>query len=166
MAPQGLAVRIGAFGLWLMASTISAARGALYDRLVTAAANGASPLFGVQISWGDPLSYEEQEVVALGGVSDPTADLDTLGGGHIEESYTILVPWKVHGPEDDARTVDARGYAIAGGIQAVVDADRTFGDVVLLAVADGGRSDKGAEPAQGGGFVIFGTSNVTCLGTP
>lgn len=149
-----------------MPSTISAARTALYNLLAAAAASGSgTALAGVQVSWGNPLNYEEQEVVALGGTSDPTADTDTLGS-HLDESYVIEVPWKAHNPSGTAQGVDERGYDMAEAIQAVVSSNVDLGGVVLKAIANGGRSENGAQPAEGGGFVIFGTTSVVCMGTP
>lgn len=140
-----------------MASSISAARAALHDRLAASAG-----LVGVQVVFGVPDAYEEQEVVAMLGVGPTDEDPATLGRPTTDERFTIRVACKVHDPA--AKTgaqVDARCFAIADVIREVVADNRTLGGVVVMAGVSGQDSD-GAVPAKGGGWVCFNTVSIAC----
>jgi hypothetical protein len=142
-----------------MASPISAARSALYTLLVAATATG-QPLENVQVVWGDPMAYEEQEVVSLAGATGATVQRSGMGGGR-DDNYDIVVRWKAHNPAGDAQTVDGRGWDLAEAIETIVDNNRTLSNTVLTAAAVS-ESENGAQSAEGGGWVIFGTTIVAC----
>jgi hypothetical protein len=137
-----------------VASTISAARGALYDLLAAAAG-----LSGVQVTFGMPSAYEEQEVVALMGVEAPDEEPAVIGGARPrDEVFTIVVAVKAHDPAaDTAQTVDARCWALADEVREVVYANQTLSG----ALSQPGwarivsQTSAGAMPAEGGGWVAF-----------
>ncbi len=64
-----------------MASSISAARAALFARLAAADA-----LAGVQVTYGAPADHEDPEVVALLGVRDPDEEAAAMGAGRKDET--------------------------------------------------------------------------------
>lgn len=135
-----------------MASTIAAARQALYYLLV------AEPLLaGVQISYGAPANHEEPEVVALLGVRNITEEPEQLGMIRKEETYLLDVGVKAHSRTADAATTDARGFAIAEAVRGVAGTTRTnitlSGTVRTAMVVN--EETEGVQPAEGGGWVIF-----------
>lgn len=150
-----------------MASTISAARVALFNKLEQAAAGGGV-LSDVQISWGDPLAYEEQEVVALLGISAPDEVPASLGNLSRDESYGIEVRIKVYGPEDDAATVDGRAFAMADAVRSVVNVQPpTLSGTVRFAQVTSQRCDAGVQPVlnESGsqtGWICFIDMTVGC----
>lgn len=148
-----------------MGSTISAARAAVYAKLVAHASLGAD---GVQVVYGVPDAYEEQEVVALLGTVDTDEEAATVGPGNKDETYDILVGVKVHKPEGTAAEVDARGYALADAVAAAVEgaSDYTLNGSVLWALTGGPRTPDrlGTRPAQGGGWVLFLEVPIRCKG--
>ncbi len=140
-----------------MSSSISAARQALFARL-----DAADTLGSAQITFGPPAEYEEQEVVALLGVQDPREEPAAIGQLMKEEEYDLEVGVKVHDPAGDAADVDARGFALADAVCALLEpADRNLtldGTVRTALVAS--MTTNGAMPAEGpdgtaAGWVIF-----------
>jgi hypothetical protein len=141
-----------------MASSISAARAALYDML-----SASSLLNGVQVTYGAPDAHEEPEVVALLGVRDPDEEPAALGYGRKEETYQLEVGVKVHKRDGSAAEVDVRAYALA---DAVADAIEGGGDYTLNGSVDwayvAGPLGVGAQAAEGGGWLCFLVVLVTC----
>ena len=123
------------------------------------------------VKFGYPLGYEEQEVVALGGVEDTSEEPAALGGQRHEETYTLLVEIKVYDPAGEADDVDQRGWALADEVREVVntttDADRNLKGAVRWARV-GALVSQGAVPARlatdtlAAGWVIFITVRVVC----
>lgn len=150
-----------------MASTISTARQNLYALLAAHHWPGEQP----QVVYGYPLGYEEQEVVALGGVEDASEDPAALGGQRHEETYVLLVEIKVYDAAGDADEVDRRGWQLADEVRSVVntttEGDRNLRGAVRWARI-GAQVSPGAVPAQSGpesaaeGWVIFITVRVVC----
>lgn len=146
-----------------MPSSISAARAALYAKLQAHASLGAG---GLQVVYGPPDAYEEQEVISLLGTVDTDEEAITLGPGNKDETYDILVGIKAHNPAGTAAEVDARGYAIADAVAGAVEADQnyTLNGTVLWAFAGGPRTPNrlGVLPAKGGGWVLFLEVPIRC----
>lgn len=145
-----------------MSTTAGTARVNLHT-LLTADATVVSD--GVQVTYGPPEAYEEQEVIALGGVETSDEDDAVIGGpAPRDETYVLLLRVKAHGPDDTAAEVDARGFALAERVRAVVYADRTIGGAMGSAgwARVSSITTEGVFPAEGGGFVIFLTVRVLC----
>jgi hypothetical protein len=154
-----------------MSSTISAARQALYSMLAAAAADNTSGLYGVQVAWGDPLAYEEQQIVCMRGVANSTETPADIGDYAHGERYQIELTVMYLDPAGDAQTVDTGANAIADAVGKVVSTKATPPAVGMLAgtvqwafVAS--RPSPGAQPAQGGGWVCFVDLSVACAGMP
>lgn len=144
-----------------MASTISAARAALYALLAANTYPGAVP----QVTFGLPAAYEEPEVVALLGVEAPEEAPAVIGGPKPrEERFTLVVAVKAHDPAGTAGTVDARGWVLMDEVREVVYANQTLSGALTApgwARIESQTSD-GAQPAEGGGWVLFGQVRVAC----
>lgn len=144
-----------------MASTISAARAALFALLTANTYPGAAP----QVTFGPPDAYEEPEVVALLGVEAPDEEPAVIGGPKPrEERFVIVVAVKAHDPAGTAQAVDLRGWALADEVREVVYANQTLSGALSApgwARIESQTSD-GAQPAEGGGFVCFVTVRVAC----
>ncbi len=141
-----------------MASSISAARAALFARLAAADA-----LAGVQVTYGAPADHEDPEVVALLGVRDPDEEAAAMGAGRKDETYQLEVGVKVHDRGGEAADVDARAYALADAVAEAVEGtgDYTLGGTVMWAFVTS-TVGVGAQAAEGGGWVCFLTVLVTC----
>lgn len=144
-----------------MASTITATRTNLHAALTAAFSGAGQP----QVAFGAPDAYEEQEVVAMLGVETSDEDDAVLGGARPrDESFTIVVAVKVHGPEDDAATVDARGWEIADEVRSLVYEDRTIGGALdptgWARVAS--QTSEGAQAVENAGWVIYIEVRVLC----
>jgi hypothetical protein len=141
-----------------MASSISAARAALYDML-----SASSLLNGVQVTYGAPDAHEDPEVVALLGVRDPDEEPAALGYGRKEETYQLEVGVKSHKRDGSAAEVDTRAYELADAIADTVEGsgNYTLNSTVDWAYVAGGIG-VGAQSAEGGGWVCFLTVLVTC----
>lgn len=144
-----------------MASAISDTRTNLHAALLSRFSGAGEP----QVTFGAPDAYEEQEVVALLGVEAGDEDDAVLGGARPrEESFVLVVAVKVHGPEDDAATVDARGWEIADGVRAEVYDDRTIGGALSptgwARVAS--QTSEGAQAVENAGWVIYIEVRVLC----
>lgn len=151
-----------------MASSIGAARLALYDMLVDATWPTTTP----QITFGAPAAYEEAEVVALTGVESESEEPAVIGGSRPrDETFVLVVTCKVHDPAaDTGQTVDARGFALMDVVRATVYADPALDGALSApgwASISSQRSD-GAVPAQGervgttAGWVLFGEVRIAC----
>lgn len=134
-----------------MASTIAAARVALYDLLVAASWPAPKP----QITFGRPDAYEDQQVVALLGIQDPDEDFAALGAQRHAESYLLEVGVKAHDPGATAQVVDTRAFGYADTVRGVVNANPTFPPDAVLPTLVTSQTSDGAEPADGGGWVCF-----------
>lgn len=145
-----------------MASTISAARAALHALLAANTYPGAVP----QVTFGRPDVYEEPEVIALLGVEAPDEEPAVIGGPKPrEERFTIVVAVKAHDPAGTAATVDARGWALMDEVREVVYANQTLSGALSApgwARIGSQTSEEGAQPAEGGGWVLFGKVRVAC----
>lgn len=145
-----------------MASTISDARTNLHAALLARFNAAGDP----QVAFGAPAAYEEQEVVALLGVEASDEDDAVLGGARPrEESFVLVVGIKVHGPDDDATTVDARGWEIADGVRDEVYDDRSLGGALnptgWARVAS--QTSEGAQKVEDApGWVIYIEVRVLC----
>lgn len=146
-----------------MPSSISAARASVFAKLSAHATLGAA---GVQVIYGVPDAYEEQEVVALLGTVDTDEEAATVGPGNKDETYDIIVGVKVHKPAGTAAETDVRGYALADAVADAVEglSDYTLDGSVMWALAGGPRTPDrlGTRPAQGGGFVLFLEVPIRC----
>ncbi len=143
-----------------MASTISAARAALFALLDANTYPGARP----QITFGPPDAYEEPEVVAMLGVESPDEEAAALGAQRREEVYVLIVGVKAHDPAGTAASVDARGFALADSVRSTIHAtntSRTLTNNVRSAEVIRQATD-GVQPAEGGGWVIFLRLAVQC----
>lgn len=141
-----------------MASSIAGARTALYDLLAAAPA-----LSGVQVHFGAPAAYEEQEVVALLGVQDPDEEFAAIGAQRKAESYVLEVGVKAYNPGAKAgQGVDTRCFALAEAVRAVVGANPTFAPDTVLPASVTSQTSDGAQPAEGGGWVCFNRILVRC----
>jgi hypothetical protein len=156
-----------------MGSSISAARLALDDMLTVAAADNTSVLFEVQTTFGTPLEDEEQEVVAILGISDPSEATETLGPeARRRELYRIELTVKVYDPTAgsepaDRRAVDARCFALADAVRSVVEADTTLAGTVNTAHVVNQRSDGLAHPFDAAGkrlpgWVVHVDMSIAC----
>ena len=145
-----------------MSSAISAARSSLYTLL----AAHSFPGNPVQVTFGAPSAYEDQEVVALMGVEAGDEDDAVIGGARPrDEEFTLLVKVKVHDPAmASAGTVDARGWVLADEVREVVYADRTLAGALAPAgwALVSSQTSDGALSADGGGFVIFVDVRIRC----
>lgn len=144
-----------------MASTISAARSALYTLLAANTYPGAQP----QITFGPPDAYEEQEVVALMGVEAADENLAVFGTtGSRDEVFTIVVAIKVHNPGGTAQVVDARCWELADEVREVVYANQTLsGSLTSPGTARvSSQTGEGAQPVEGSGWVAFCAVRVLC----
>ncbi len=148
-----------------MASSISAARAALFELLAA-----SDLLVGVQVTYGAPDAHEEPEVVALLGVRDPEEEPATLGAGRKDETYQLEVGIKVHSRDGEAAEVDTRAYALADAVAEAVEGsgNYTLGGTVLWAYVAGplgiGAQRVASVPpsSEGAGWVCFLTVLVTC----
>lgn len=144
-----------------MASTISAARAALYALLAANTYPGAQP----QVTFGPPDAYEEPEVVALLGVESADEDPVFFGeAGSRDEAFTIVVAIKAHDAAASAQTVDARCWALADEVREVVYANQTLSGTLSGPGYARVSSQTGDGPivAEGGGWVAFCAVRVLC----
>lgn len=144
-----------------MASTISAARAALFALLNANVYPGARP----QVTFGPPDAYEEPEVVAMLGVE--AADEDSAVFGDVtprDEAFTIVVAVKAHDPAGTASSVDARCWALADEVREVVYANQTLtGSLTAPGWARiTSQTSDGAQQAEGGGWIAFCQVRVLC----
>lgn len=153
-----------------MSSTIAAARAALYQMMLD-----EPELSGVQVTFGPPDAIEEDEVVALLRVLDPSEDEAQLGAGCKDETYRIEVKVKVHrqaATADDALEIDARGWYLAGIVRDLVHGrnnnnDHTLGGTVNLGASVESQTSDGVQRFVdlGGkdlGWAIFVSLMVRC----
>lgn len=143
-----------------MASTISAARAALFALLDANTYPGARP----QVNFGAPDAYEEAEVVAMLGVEAPDEEPAVIGGPKPRnEEFTIVVGVKAHDPAGTAATVDARGWVLADEVREIVYANQTLTSTLSTGWARiASQTSEGAQPAEGGGWVCFVQVRVLC----
>lgn len=146
-----------------MTTSISAARANFYDALSNA-------ITDAQVSFGEPAGHEENEVVAILGVFDPTEEAAQLGDDERHEEYRLEIVVKVHDPAGTAQAVDQRGWELADSVRGVVRADRTLnGALVGLGASVISMQSDGARPAtttegDAYGWVIFIRIFVLCRG--
>jgi len=142
-----------------MGSSIGPARQVLFTNL-----DNTISSTGPQVTFGPPAIAEEQEVVALLGVLNPTETPAALGQRRVEETYHLEVGIKVHNPAGDPAEVDQRGFELRQQVRAVIEADLTLSGTVrtALIVSDTTDGVLPADPTMGGGYVIFFRLLVEC----
>jgi len=152
-----------------MSSAIGAARGALFDLLEAAApVSSTQAPAKVQVTYGPPDAYEDQELLTLAGVETPDEDTAALGNHARDENFVLVVGVKAHDPAGTARSVDARGWVLAEIPRTVVAANRTLGGTVQTAevasIRHDDRTPDGVAPviAPGSGYVTFLRVAVRC----
>lgn len=143
-----------------MASTISAARSALFTLLEANTWPGAAP----QVTFGPPDAYEEPEVVALLGVVNPEEDIAVFGGPRPrDERFILVVATKAHDPAGTAAAVDARGWVLADEVRRIVYANQTLTDTLTSGWARiQSQTSEGALPVEGGGWLCIVRVAVLC----
>lgn len=125
-------------------------------------------LEGVQVAFGVPTDYEEQEVVSLMGVRDASEDEAQLGAANKWETFALEVGVKVHKPDGDARAVFLRTCEIYDSIRDVVhgrerDDDRTLDGALGNGWATiASRDTDVLAPAKEGGWIMFQRVLVVC----
>lgn len=139
-----------------MASSISAARTALHDILAS-----HSGLAGIQVSFGPPDAYEQNEVVALLGIESAEEEDAAVGAQRTEERYELVVRVKVYTPDGTAEEADVRGFLLADEVRAAVNQNHTLNSAVRWATVRS-QSSEGALPADPSGWVIFLDLRVRC----
>jgi hypothetical protein len=146
---------------------MGASVGAAFTNLV-AALQAEATLNGVQVLFGPPEAYEEQEVVAVLGLGQDNED--TAGLDLASEDYVINVRVKVDKPDaSDAGEVSTRAWALVDGIRAAIEADELLGGAVMKAKVTGAAS-AGPLPAldepngNQQGWAQYVDVRVTCLG--
>lgn len=142
-----------------MGSSIRLARANLH------AALAASPgLAGVQVVFGAPDAYEEQQVVAVLGFGPVGDEPAAIGQRRQEEQYRIDVAIKVHMPDaDTGAAVEARAMALYDAVRAVVVANVDLGEAVTFCVPAGMDESPGPQSAKGGGWVMWIVAGVECV---
>lgn len=141
-----------------MASSIRLARSNLYNALAAAPA-----LAGVQVVFGAPAAYEEQEVVAVLGFGPVGDEPAAIGQHRQEETYRIEVRIKAHDPAaDTGQSVELRAMALYDACWNVVHDNKTLGGAVTFCFPGGGDSSPGPQAAEGGGWVEFVSLFVVC----
>lgn len=143
-----------------MSTSIENARAALFAML-----EAETQLAGVQVVYGQPADYEEQEVVAIGGLVD-SAETQFTFGPFRQESFGIEVKYKAHNPAATSADVGARASELGEAIRSSVLSDRSLQGTVLTAEPGGIQPDGSEHPvnvADGGGFVAFQRIVVRCL---
>jgi hypothetical protein len=159
-----------------MSSSIAPARAALYTLLVAAAGDPSSALADVQITFGYPDQLEQQEVVCLLGVIEPSESSASLRPrAPREEKYKLELAVKVYNPaassNDTAitttRDLDVRVWAIAEAVREIVNANLTLTDTVrtayvVLQKSDGPLAPVDASTKRLPGFVMRVDLHVEC----
>lgn len=152
-----------------MATSISNARTQLHRLLTVATASGSgTAIAGVQLSFGPPIVYEEQEVIALRGVRIPQERTVVLGNRSREEDFFLVVDVKHYDPAGDAESVDQRGWAMADAVWKVVDDNTKLPDAAAARSVDwavvAGRESDGALPAMSAdGLAVVGWGIVVTV---
>ncbi len=143
-----------------MATSIATARANLHSLLVTAAPTSSTqPDRKVQVAFGPPDSYEDQEVIALLGVETPDEDARALGRNQRHEEYVLIVGVKAYDPTGTAASVDARVYALADVVRSTVNGNDTLKVNNVPAVYDAApvslrsRFPDGVIPHVDGGWI-------------
>ena len=136
-----------------MASAIAAAYANIYDVLQSA--------LDVQVAYGVPALYEQDEVVAILGFRGSEEDA-AIGGQRREENFWITIRIKVWQTSDDSKRVADRTLALYDEVRAAIHADRTLKGAVRLAGVGTPVNQEGVEPATGGGRVMFLDCEVDC----
>lgn len=148
-----------------MSSAIWPARRKLFELL-----QANAELTGIQLTLGIPADEEEQEVIAILGVTDSSEEEKGLGGNRKKEEFTVEVKVKVYDPTattaEEAFALETRAGELLDEVRAVVHGDRDLGGVLKGNVASVvGTPTTGAQPAQGGGYVVFASAMVRCRAT-
>lgn len=141
---------------------VSAAYDALFALYATAAATGSgTTIEGVQVVYGPPTEYEEQEVVALLGLAN--ADEVTAGMAIDEGDFTIIVRVKVHNPAgDSAQAVSQRGWVVVDKLEDLVEATPLLSGAVAKARPAGVASIGVQRVSDAPGWVIYIDVLVNC----
>lgn len=145
-----------------MSSTISPARQALHANLLMAFTSTA-----VQVRFGNPKDFEQQQAVGILGTGPASEDFALLGPNQPDdEKYAIALRIKVHEPSsNDGAATDAAAWAVYDTIRAAVRSDPTFGGVLIMpARTSAARSDGPFQPEDASGWAVFIDFTVDCFG--
>lgn len=118
-----------------MASSIGAAGLALATLLETATVDNTSPLYQIQVTFGPPDQYEEQEIVAIIGVTALTEISRVLGPqpNKRDEEYSLDVAIRCEKPAGTAKETWTRGWAMYQAVRAIILANQTLTGTVFTA---------------------------------
>lgn len=145
-----------------MSSSIKAARANLYT-LLAAQTAAAAPLENVQVTFGQPNAYEEQRVVAILGFGPVGDEPAAIGQRRQDETYRITVAIKVHDPAaTTGQEVEDDAMGLYDAVWNVVHDNPTLSGAVTFCFPGGGDASEGAQPAEGGGWVVFVNIGVDC----
>lgn len=136
-----------------MASALAMAHANLYNVL--------SSELDVQVTYGVPDPYEENEVVAIRGFRSSEEDA-AIGAQRREENFWITLTIKVWRTGGDSKHIADRTFAIYDEVRAAVHADRTLNGAVRLAGVGNANSLEGIQPAAAGGRIMFLDCEVDC----
>jgi hypothetical protein len=138
-----------------MSSSIGPARAALYALLVAAAGTTGNPLnngagSAVQVVFGPPDQYEENEVVGILGIRQPVEAAIVLGPqpNVRDEQYAIEVAIKTYDPAGTALSVEARWQEMYDAVRDVILANPRLSDTVQWALPTGQESDGPRRPLK------------------
>lgn len=142
-----------------MPSSVGPARANLHAALASAV-----PLAGVQVVFGAPDAYEEQQVVGVLGFGPVGDEPAAIGQRQQEEQFRIDVGIKVHMPDaDTAAAVETRAMELYDGVRDAVFADITLDDAVTFCLPAGMDESPGPQSAEGGGWIMFISAGVECV---
>lgn len=112
-----------------MSTSIGRSRAALYALLQAAAADQANTLYNVQICFGPPDVYEEQELVSILGIRTSRELAVVLGPqpNVRDEQYDIEVAVKCHKPAGTAVEVETRCVAMYEAVRTIITGNTRLG---------------------------------------
>lgn len=118
-----------------MATGIGPAGLALSTLLETAATDNTSALYNVQVTFGAPDQIEEQEVVAILGVSGLDEISRVLGPqpNKRDETFSLDVAVRCEKPAGTAKETWERGWAMYQAIRSIVLNNQTLTSTVFTA---------------------------------
>lgn len=130
-----------------MSSSIGPARAALYSLLAAAANTAGNPLRGVQIAFGPPDQFEQQEVVGIVGIRRPVETAIVLGPqpNVRDEQYNIEIAVESYDPAGTSQSVDARCCAMYEAVREVVLSDPTLQGVLKFGAFPTGQESDGPQ---------------------
>lgn len=141
--------------------TIADARGALFDMVSAIGWPTGRPDVQVFVTYGEPLDYKDQEVVALLGIDSIVEEPAEMSNHFRWRRFSTTIGIKVYDPTGTAAEVEVRCFALAEMIQQAIWNDYTIADTVWRAQVVPWDST-GAQAAEGGGWIIFTHLTVAC----